>query len=81
MYGGDGLMVEDLDELRDVIIYCDGSMDVFGGLLSDIVRDVLVLGDCVMVFVMECVMELLVKMLVYVVLVGLINAEAREFGA
>ena len=56
-------------------------MDVLGGLSSDIARDVPVLGDRATAFVMECVTELPVKTPVYAALAGLINAEAREFGA
>ena len=67
-------------ELRDVIIHCDGSVDVLGGLSGDIARDVPVLCEQATDFVMECVTELPVKTPVYAALVGLINARAGEFG-
>ena len=60
-HGGDGPTEEDLVELRDVIIHCDGSVDVLGGLSGDIARDVPVLCEQATDFVMECVTELPVK--------------------
>ena len=64
-----------------MIIHCDGSPDVLGGLSSDIARDVEVLCDSAVGFVMECVTELPVKTPVYAALAGLVNARAGEFGA
>lgn len=78
--GRDGPTDEDLHELRDVIIHCDGSVEVLGGLSEDIARDVPVLCEQAKDFVLECVTELPVKTPVYAALVGLVNSKEGEFG-
>ena len=72
-------MNQELQEMREAIIHCDGSPEMLRNLSGLLAHDLPALTAPALEFVMECVQELPVKTPVYATLVGLLNPRAPAF--
>jgi len=72
-------MNQELREMRDAIIHCDGSPEMCRNLSGLLAHDLPALTEPALKFIMECVQELPVKTPVYATLVGLLNPKVPAF--
>ena len=77
--GGGPTPNQELMEMREAIIHCNGSPEMLRNLAGLLAHDLPSLTEPALKFIMECVTELPVKTPVYAALVGLLNVRVPEF--